>query len=49
MVDIKDRKATLYPIVYVNPINPMNIYPEFQVLTADKAASEGLMPLPATR
>ena len=38
-----------YPIVNVKPMNPMNMYPEFQVLTADKAASAGCIPLPATR
>ena len=38
-----------YPIVKVNPMKPMNMYPEFQVLTADKAANAGCIPLPATR
>ena len=30
-------QAIEYPIVNVKPMNPMNMYPEFQVLTADKA------------
>ena len=49
IVEITEIQIAEYPISHMNPINPMNMYPEFQVETADSAAKAGCMPLPATR
>ena len=48
-MDPKPIQIIEYPIVKVKPIKPMNMYPEFQVLTADSAARAGCIPRLATR
>ena len=49
MVETTAIHIAEYPLMKINPMNPMNMYPEFQVLTAERAASAGCIPLPATR